>query len=341
MVGEGLGKDMTADDRQQTAQTLFNTEPAPTVVSVGGIIVDRVIDRLEHDMYDIDMADEDWFPKRGESIAVDTVPDYVDDLPQQLYAGGRGPNQAVAAARAGADTALAGNGEDRHGRLNTFYDLEDAGVTIRAGTAPNGEAYVFRDSNGDNRIACVRPEENMLSANDLAALESEYGAFSDADYLLLNNDEPSDALEYVLDHADDTTVIFDPVPVDGTDTVLQHDAVDYVTPNNVEYRELKAELDDTDANVIVTTDRGAYIDTDYDQYLDEDIYVAAPNVDAVDTTAAGDTFNGYLAGCLSQGMELEDAANYAVHAASLSVTRDGAQPAIPTFDEVERFMDGG
>ncbi|MDY6776875.1 MAG: PfkB family carbohydrate kinase [Candidatus Nanohaloarchaea archaeon] len=63
-------------------------------------------------------------------------------------------------------------------------------------------------------------------------------------------------------------------------------------------------------------------------------------MEPVDTTAAGDTFNGYLAGRLSQGHSMDEAVEYAVHAASLSVTREGAQPAIPSFDEVREFMEG-
>lgn len=330
MVGEGLGRH---PDHDALYEALFERNNETTdVVSIGSLVVDRTIDPLEHGMYDVDMADEDWFPTRGESVTVDAVPEYVDDLPHDLYSGGRGPNQAVAAAYAGADTALVGKGTNEHGRLNAFYDLEQAGVTLNVEDGPNGEAYIFRDSSGDNRIACVRPPENRLTVDELERIDHETGTISDADYVLLNNDEPDDVLEYVLDHADDATIIFDPAPAAGAEALVQHESIDYVTPNAVEYRQLRDVLEGSEATVITTTSWGAFTD-EYD--------VAAPRVDVKDTTGAGDTFNGYLAAGLSQGMEPEEATEYAVHAASLSVTRDGAQSAIPTFEEVAAFMDPG
>lgn len=284
---------------------------------MGDVIVDEVIP--------LDAVDEsaDYVPRAGESIVVEDAPEYLRDLSVEQEPGGRGPHQALAAALGGADTAF----YTETGSMDPLENLEEAGVKLEARhqDRPLSTSYVFKGE-GDNRIAFSRGPEKVFSDD---YLEEIVDVVSQADCLLLTNGEPDEVIERVLGglEGSETEVIFDPVPTYGAEKYVSHDAVDYITPNEVEYQELG--LDDVDATVIQTAAEGAYL---------EDDLVPSPEVDVEDTTGAGDTFNGYLAAQLSQGSELEEAVEYAVTAASLSVESEGVQDSMPSIDQVERVL---
>lgn len=341
MVGEGLGRGMTAAQRDALSDKLFggNTETG-NVASIGEFIQDRVIPLGEEHVepYVEEWQDEDWFPQEGESVVVDEMPAYVQELATETFPGGRGANQAVAASMSGADTDYIGRiGEDR----SALASMAERGVSLdhvnQVFDRPTSQAYIFRDEQGENRIACYKPGGDLLDEEYLSPFldqESDKNVL-DADYLLLTNGESDEVLHYVLsqlEELDGPRVIFDPAPTDGADAFLEYDCVDIVTPNEVEYDQLADEMDAYDGTVIQTSSGGATIDNCY--------HVDAPKMEAVDTTGAGDTFNGYLAGGLAAGKGLHDATEYAVHAASLSVTREGAQESVPTMEEVEVFLQG-
>lgn len=342
MVGEGLGHGTTEEEREQLAKRLFNTNNGNGgVVSIGEFIIDRVIDLDEPQVaqYVDDWEREDWFPAPGESVCVDDMPAYVRDHAVEQLPGGRGANQAVAAAMSGAETTYVGRvGEDR----STLASLKSHGVSLdyvdQTFDQPTSEAYIFQEESGENRITCYKPDGGLLDEDYLEPFLSADTADSvlGAEYVLLTNGESDNVIHDTLsriDAAEDgPSVIFDPAPADGAEDFLDYDCVDIVTPNAVEYEELQDDLDGYEGTVVKTSSDGATINSCYN--------VDAPNVDTVDTTGAGDTFNGYLAGQLADGTSLEESTTYAVHAASLSVTRDGAQAGIPSMEEVDAFLQG-
>lgn len=309
----------------------YGNDDGADVLAMGEFIIDHVVPLAEGEYEEAGWDDTDWFPEEGASIEVDDVPDEVKEYADEVLPGGRSPNQAVAAAKAGGDALFAGKvGEDTY----ALDELEDEVPTAieRDPDRTTGKCYIFLEETGDNRISCVKDGDGLLDADYVDGFEDE---IMEAEYLLASGGMPREPLERVLDmlegRDDGPDVILDPAPVDGVEGLLDYGSIDAVTPNETEYAALEDELEDADYDVIETTAEGAY--------LDGELVAASPDVEVEDTTGAGDTFNGYLAAGLSDGMGIEDAMEYAVNAASLSVTRPGAMPAIPDAEEVDAFLE--
>lgn len=276
----------------------------------------------------------DRAPGRGETVTgrtFDTVP------------GGKGANQALAAARAGGEvTFLGAVGDDDFGRRITGL-LTEAGIDV-SGLAvsdqPTGTAHITVDATGDNSIVVV-PGAN----GTVAALTDAHRAGIDAaDLLLLQLELP---LPLVLEAAvyarsRGVRVVLTPAPaVPLPDELL--DAVDVLVPNEHEAA-LLAGVDDPVAaarglaarggDVVVTLgSKGALRLHDGDEWR-----VPAFPVDAVDTTAAGDTFVGVLAVGLAEGAAWAEALPRAAAAAALSVQRPGASSSMPYRAEIDTFL---
>lgn len=292
----------------------------PEVASLGDVIVDKIIPLNAVD------EKEDYVPDKGESIVVEDVPETVQDLSTGWHPGGRGPHQALAAELGGGDSSFYAE----TGSMEPLENLEEAGVDLGINYTeerPLSTSYVFKGDE-ENRIAFSRGPEKVFSEDYLEEVVEEV---SEAESLLLTNGEPEQVIEQVLEGVEgtETEVIFDPVPVYGAEKFVDHEAVDYLTPNEVEYQELG--LEDVDATVIQTAAEGAYIEGEL---------VPSPEVNVEDTTGAGDTFNGYLAAQLHREDSLQEAVEYAVTAASLSVMEEGVQDAMPELEEVEEALSG-
>jgi ribokinase len=308
------------------------------VVSLGSINVDHV--RRASDAELASLAERyDWFPARGHTVRVETLPDEFDPDTDERHHGGKGANQAVAAAAAGATTTMLGVVGTDHDRFGVLPALADAGVDaepIGVADAPTGAAYVFVDPSGDNRIV-VRPGAN--AAVDDAYIDAQYDAVRDADCLLLQNEIPVEPVAALLDDlaAEPTrpTVILDPAPPAGVEPLLGRDAVDYLTPNEGEYAALAGALDAYGG--VVVRKRGG--DPLIVEGGDEWFTVEPPSVDPVDTTGAGDVFNGYLAARLAAGASLRDAVETAAVAGSMATRTAGARDGIPTLEEVRAFRE--
>lgn len=266
--------------------------------------------------------------------------------------GGKGANQAVAAARLGAKvTFVARIGGDAFGR-ETLSALRREGLDVRYVAqdpeAPSGVAMIVIGPGGQNLIAVAPGANRRLSGADVGAAKS---AFEGAGVVLIELETPVEAglMAARLGREAGATVILNPAPAPSDplpDALFR--AVDILTPNETEAAVLSGDRSPEGAakvllgqgvdTVIVTLgEAGALVATRFEAAQ----RVPGFRVKAVDTTAAGDAFNGGLAVALGRGKPLRQAVRYAHAAAALTVTKLGAQPSLPTADEVETFLSKG
>ncbi|NKR68029.1 ribokinase [Rhodococcus hoagii] len=246
--------------------------------------------------------------------------------------GGKGSNQAIAAAKAGADVAFVGAVGDDTFALELRQTLVDAEVDaerLREVPGPSGVAAITVDSSGQNSIIVV-PGANSLVV-DLT--HDELAAIADADVLLCQLEIPLDTVTAAARHAatHGTVVILNPSPAQPLPDGLVG-AVDVLVVNETEERQLGEDAL-TRVQHVVTT-----LGADGARYRGpggEQLRVAAPSVDAVDTTGAGDAFAGALASAWSRGPLA--ALTFACAAGALTATRPGASAASPTRAEIEEI----
>jgi ribokinase len=269
-----------------------------------------------------------------------------------MAAGGKGANQAVAAARLGAEvTFVAKTGQDMFGdRAIEGYQKEGVvtDLILRDPEHSTGVALIMVDQEGENLIAVASGANHALTPDDVRrAAERIRGA----DLVMLQLETPMDTVRFTAQLAADAgvPVILDPAPAAPLDASLLERAT-YLTPNESEAERLAgigvhdeasaraaAErlLRDGARHVIVTLGaQGALVATQDGVSL-----IPGYKVDARDSTAAGDAFNGGLAAALAKGLSLEEAVRQANLVGALSVTRMGAQPSLPTEDELQRFAE--
>jgi ribokinase len=281
-------------------------------------------------------------------VAVDSLPRAGETVlggQFQTFAGGKGANQAVAAARAGGSVAMLGSvGDDGFGE-SLRAGLEAEGIDTSAlatAQGPSGVAIIATDKTGENLIA-VAPGANALV--DVKAVDQT--RFDRFRVVLTQLETPMETIIHAAKKARAAGVSFilDPAPAQPLPPELLA-LTDWLTPNETEAAILLGLPEDTviDAqaaialqaagagNVILKLGaRGVII-------LEKGgtpVAVASPQVHAVDTTAAGDCFNGAFAVGLTQGQSPVDAARLACTAASISVTRHGAQAAMPSRAEID------
>lgn len=264
----------------------------------------------------------------------------------QSFAGGKGGNQAVAAARAGGRVAFLGRiGNDLFGaRLRA--GLEEDGVDTRLlGTVDGASGVAIIMSGGGNNMIVVAP-----GANDAVTADAiDKNAFTGIRFVLAQLETPLEGVIAAarLARAEGATFILDPAPARALPGELLS-VVDWLTPNESEAcgllglkslgdpvamaRQLKA-LGPRGV-VLKLGGQGVVV-------LGEDdvpLMIPARKVTVADTTAAGDAFNGAFAVGLSEGKTAQDAARFAVVAAGISVTRQGAQPAMARRAEIDAVM---
>ena len=268
--------------------------------------------------------------------------------------GGKGANQAVAARRLGAEVRfIACVGDDASGRdIRTALQAEGVGTdgVMATAEAATGTALIVVDGQGRNQIVVAPGANWRLSVEQVRARADD---FAWAQVVMCQLETPLDTLAWTLEEARRRTLVtmLNPAPVrEGiSDDVWR--LVDYLTPNEGEAERLTGvAVRDADSaaaagralrargvgNVIVTLGaQGSLACTARD-----DIRVPAFAVTAVDTTAAGDAFNGALGAELGGREPLQDALRFASAAAALACTRRGAQPSLPTRAEVERLLAG-
>jgi len=264
----------------------------------------------------------------------------------QSFAGGKGGNQAVAAARAGGKVAFLGRiGNDLFGaRLRG--GLEEDGVDTRLlGTVDGASGVAIIMSGGGNNMIVVAP-----GANDAVTADAiDKMAFAGIRFVLAQLETPLDGVIAAarLARAGGATFILDPAPARPLPGKLLS-MVDWLTPNESEACGLLGlkSLGDPAAmarQLKALGPRGVVLKLGGQGVVvlgedDSPVMIPARKVTVADTTAAGDAFNGAFAVALSEGRKAEDAARFAVTAAGISVTRQGAQPAMARRAEIDAAM---
>lgn len=302
----------------------------PRVLVVGSLNMDVVVEATR-------------LPHTGETV-----------LGQRAHylSGGKGANQAVAAARLGAETAMIGAvGKDAFG-MELKRAMELAGIAVdtiaTVEEIHTGMASITL-SEGDNRIIVVPGANSFCSPADIDRHEA---CFASADIILLQLEIPLETVAYAARMAKrhGKPVVLNPAPAQSLSAGFMS-LIDYVTPNRSELALLAGmpELDEGDCNaealvaamrklqtqgagsVVVTLGAAGAIALGAGGEL---IQVPGIPMEVVDTTGAGDCFNGALACALVRGGTLEEAIQFAVVASALSVTKLGAQSGMPTLEEV-------
>jgi ribokinase len=298
---------------------------APTVSVVGSLNADLVVP-------------VDHLPGSGETVLA--------NAPGVLVLGGKGANQAAAAAAFGATVAMVGRvGDDDVGR-QILADLAHRGIDIANVTvttgARSGSATIALDPAGENLIIVDPAANSLLTDVDVSAAQIEKAAV-----VLVQLEVPLAAVSAALRAgaaAEGTRVVLNPAPARSLPAELT-ELVDVIVPNHAELARLSgaheiAGLADIAriasalpgrAEVVVTLGKdGALVVP----RSGPPVVIAAPLVDVVDTTGAGDCFCGTLAVSLAEGMNLTEAARWSVAAAAMSTTARGARGRIPTRDDV-------
>ena len=298
----------------------------PRVVVIGSANVDFVVatERL---------------PSPGETVTDGTL---------LVNHGGKGANQAVAARRLGAEVRLIGCvGADASGEaIRAALAAEGIGVDGLATTAEaaTGTALICVDARGRNQISVAPGANRQLTADDVQRHAADVAW---ADVVLCQLEVPVAATRRALELAREAgkPTMLNPAPARDVDPAVWP-LVDYLTPNEGEAARFggRADLDPlAAARLLLGRGVGQVIVT-----LGEDgalvcaagghARLPAFRVEAIDTTAAGDAFNGALATALAEGAALEEATRFAMAAGALTCTRRGAQPSLPSRAEVDELI---
>jgi ribokinase len=282
------------------------------------------------------------FPRPGETVI---------GKQYKVAFGGKGANQAVAAGRSGADIAfIACVGADDIGervRQQLASDRIDTQPIEAIADSTTGVALIFVNAEGENVIGIDAGANAAVTPDYLARYQQKV---IDADALLMQLESPLETViaAAILAKQHQTQVILNPAPArELPDDLLA--TIDMITPNETEAQRLTgiAVNDDNDAaraaqalhdkgiaTVIITLgSRGVWLSENGNGKL-----VPGFKVKAVDTIAAGDTFNGALVTALLEGKTMADAVRFAHAAAAIAVTRPGAQPSVPWREEIDAFL---
>ena len=266
--------------------------------------------------------------------------------------GGKGATQAVAASRNLAEVKMIGKvGDDIFGKslLDTLNNENiDTGHIGTDGIASTGTGVIIVDSSSQNRVIAT------YGANlkcDYQQLQSVNQLIDWADILMLQMEIPFELSVQAarIAKANNTTVLLDPAPASNIQ-MNEYQYFDVITPNQIEaeyFTGLKVESENSAAKaaeilfdrgvgtVIITVgDQGVYYKTS-----DEGVFVPAFKIDSIDTTSAGDAFNGAFASCITKKMPIYDSVRIGCAAGALAVSKKGVQDSMPYSNEIDSFME--
>ncbi|RDW19806.1 ribokinase [Oceanobacillus chungangensis] len=288
----------------------------PTVCVVGSLNMDLTITTKK-------------IPKQGETVIGEVF---------ETYPGGKGANQAVAAARLGANVTMIGAvGADTFGD-SLLENLSREGINVegisKISDVATGVASIIM-SDHDNRIIVASGANAYVT---LELVDQYQEQIRHSDIVLVQLETPIESIVRTIEIANeyDVPVIVNPAPYQVLpDKILS--GCTFLTPNEIELEAMEQEsLSDSIREKIILTKGAEGV-----QFFEngKSKVVKSHNVKVADTTGAGDTFNGALAARLGGGASLADAVYYANAAAALSVTKLGAQSGMPTDEEVKRFIE--
>ncbi|KMY55755.1 ribokinase [Bacillus sp. FJAT-27231] len=271
-------------------------------------------------------------PGAGETVLGDSF---------KTVPGGKGANQAVAAARLGAEVTMIGCvGKDHYGEA-ILQNFQDNGVHIKyvepVTEMESGTAHIIL-AEGDNSIVVVKGANDAVTP---AYVKRAKPAIEQADIVLIQQEIPEETVEYAVDlcHELGLPLLLNPAPARPISSNVIEKAA-FITPNEHEAALLFAGMSQGEAlkkypeKVFITEGKRGV------RYFNgkHEVLVPAYPVEAVDTTGAGDTFNAAFAVALAEGKTVEESLRFANRAASLSVMKFGAQGGMPLRQEVEEAM---
>ncbi len=286
------------------------------IINFGSLNIDHVY-QVEH------------FVQPGETIASSAY---------QMHSGGKGLNQSIALARAGANVYHAG--KIGRGGEHLLNKLSEAGVDttlITTGKAPTGHAIIQVSPDGENSIIVEGGANRTITSSDVDQVLS---TISDNDWLVLQNEINANSLILEATRNRSYSVVFNPAPMTPDIQHLPLELVDILVINEVEGATLtehqpSAILDSLlkkypAMKIILTSGKFGATYVDKNQRIHQEGF----KVEAIDTTAAGDTFIGFFIASLSSGLQVNEALRIGCRASSICVTRPGAADSIPFIDEV-------
>lgn len=267
-------------------------------------------------------------PKAGETV-----------LGNDFYSspGGKGANQAVAAARLGAEVNMIGRvGDDQFGEeLKSFLAQENIFLdSVETVTREASGIAVITLSEGDNSIIVYQGANLETTPTYVTKYEE---LIANSDVVLTQLEIPLEAVRetVALCEKHNTKLILNPAPIAAlSEDILEK--IDFITPNELEYGSLAEDMDMTKflQKLIITKGKEGIVY--YNKELEQ--IIPSHTVDVVDTTGAGDTFNGAFAYAIASGNDVQQACKFANAAAALAIQKLGAQAGMPTNKEVEEFL---
>ena len=279
------------------------------------------------------------FVKKGETLASERL---------QVFGGGKGLNQSVALAKAGTEVYHAGSiGQDGMFLLDM---LKDAGANTDflkiLDTVRTGNAIIQNDKSGDNCIILYGGANQAITREQVDEVMSH---FESGDYLVLQNE--INELGYIVEkaHEKGMNIVLNPSPMNEKILALPLDVINYFILNEVEAAQILGKEDKGEesweqiaddllkkfpqATIVLTMGSEGSVFKNQKETVCQSIY----KVQAVDTTAAGDTFSGYFIGGILGGLSAKEAMDQASKASAIAVTRKGAAPSIPVLAEVQNY----
>ena len=261
---------------------------------------------------------------------------------RNIYAGGKGLNQSIALARAGAEVYHAGS----IGTEGEFMKelLAESGVDVSRikilEDTPSGHTIIQNDKDGDNCIILFGGANQTIS---LEQIDSVLSDFDEGDFLIVQNEINN--LKYLIDRAHERkmTIVLNPSPMNDKIRELNLSYVDYLFVNEIEaaqiigvefkdeeeiIRSLKATF--PEMHIVLTLGEKGSVYIYHGEIIRQGIY----ETKTIDTTAAGDTFSGYFVSEILRGGGAKEALDLAAKASSIAVSRAGAAPSIPKLDEL-------
>lgn len=279
------------------------------------------------------------FVKKGETLASERL---------QVFGGGKGLNQSVALAKAGTEVYHAGSiGQDGMFLLDM---LKDAGANTDfvkiLDTVRTGNAIIQNDKSGDNCIILYGGANQAITREQVDEVMSH---FESGDYLVLQNE--INELGYIVEkaHEKGMIIVLNPSPMNEKILALPLDVINYFILNEVEAAQILGKEDKGEesweqiagdllkkfpqATIVLTMGSEGSVFKNQKETVCQSIY----KVQAVDTTAAGDTFSGYFIGGILGGLSAKEAMDQASKASAIAVTRKGEAPSIPLLAEVQNY----